>query len=146
MKSVDGCQLQYDDGLVDVVIDHGPDNLFTTDMCDALATCLEAPPAGAHVLSIRAQARHSVWTRAVGNESERARGGNRCLGPAQPRDQDDFPRDGRTSARRSAGFGVGVAALCDVAVAGPSTRVWFPEVDINLVPSVVLTWLPSWLA
>jgi enoyl-CoA hydratase/carnithine racemase len=42
----------------------------------------------------------------------------------------------------AAGFGVGLAALCDVAVATRGARLTFPEVRINLAPALVLAWLP----
>jgi len=42
----------------------------------------------------------------------------------------------------AAGFGVGVLAACDVAVAEAGARFFFPEVGIGLAPAVVLAWLP----
>ena len=41
----------------------------------------------------------------------------------------------------AAGFGVGLAALCDVAVAADTARFSFPEVGIGLAPTLVLAWL-----
>lgn len=41
----------------------------------------------------------------------------------------------------AAGFGVGLAALCDVAVAAQDVRLSFPEVQIGLAPTLVLAWL-----
>jgi enoyl-CoA hydratase/carnithine racemase len=40
----------------------------------------------------------------------------------------------------AAGFGVGLLAACDVAVAVADARFWFPEVGIGL--ALVLAWLP----
>jgi enoyl-CoA hydratase/carnithine racemase len=42
----------------------------------------------------------------------------------------------------AAGFGVGVLAACDVAVAVADARFSFPEVGIGLAPALVLAWLP----
>jgi methylglutaconyl-CoA hydratase len=42
----------------------------------------------------------------------------------------------------AAGFGVGVLAACDVAVAVADARIYFPEVSIGLAPALVLAWLP----
>ena len=42
----------------------------------------------------------------------------------------------------AAGFGVGLVAQCDVAVASESSRFWFPEVTYGLAPALVLSWLP----
>lgn len=41
----------------------------------------------------------------------------------------------------AAGFGVGLAALCDVAVAAEPATFSFPEVRIGLAPTLVLAWL-----
>ena len=41
----------------------------------------------------------------------------------------------------AAGFGVGLAALCDVAVAAEQAVLSFPEVRIGLAPTLVLAWL-----
>jgi enoyl-CoA hydratase/carnithine racemase len=42
----------------------------------------------------------------------------------------------------AAGFGVGILACCDIAVATADAGFSFPEVNIGLAPSVVLAWLP----
>jgi enoyl-CoA hydratase/carnithine racemase len=43
----------------------------------------------------------------------------------------------------AAGFGVGLAALCDFAIATPEAKFSFPEVEIGLAPVLVLAWLPQ---
>ncbi|MHB8504760.1 MAG: enoyl-CoA hydratase/isomerase family protein, partial [Acidimicrobiales bacterium] len=43
----------------------------------------------------------------------------------------------------AAGYGVGLAALCDLSFAAPAARFWFPEVEAGLAPTVVLAWLPT---
>jgi enoyl-CoA hydratase/carnithine racemase len=45
----------------------------------------------------------------------------------------------------AAGFGVGLLAACDVAVAASSAEFWFPELEAGLAPTVVLSWLPRLL-
>jgi enoyl-CoA hydratase/carnithine racemase len=42
----------------------------------------------------------------------------------------------------AAALGVGLLALCDVAVAVSTARFAFPEVGIDLAPAIVLAWLP----
>lgn len=118
-------------------------NLMTMAMCDALAGVLNSPPDGAHVLVLSAD------------------GDSFCMGrertAATP---DDLPGEVRrlvavnealaetslvTVARvhgNAAGFGVGLAALCDIAVATRTAQLSFPEVRINLAPALVLAWLP----
>jgi enoyl-CoA hydratase/carnithine racemase len=41
----------------------------------------------------------------------------------------------------AAGFGVGLVALSDVAVAAPEVKLSFPEVDAGFAPALVLAWL-----
>ncbi|MQA84036.1 MAG: enoyl-CoA hydratase/isomerase family protein [Streptosporangiales bacterium] len=134
---------QPDDGVVRATIDRGEENLLTGQICDELAAFLREPPSDAHVLVLA------------------PRGPNFCLGRerraktvAQLREEVGalvaLNRALRTTrlvtvaqvTGGAAGYGVGLAALCDVAVAAPSARFWFPEVDIGLAPAVVLAWLP----
>jgi enoyl-CoA hydratase/carnithine racemase len=41
----------------------------------------------------------------------------------------------------AAGFGVGMVASADVAIASETARFWFPELENGLAPAVVLSWL-----
>jgi enoyl-CoA hydratase/carnithine racemase len=131
------------DGVLEVVIDRPPDNLLTVEMCAELTALLQAPPDGAHVLRLR------------------ARGEVFCLGRERA---GSTPGDLRSEARTlvglhralratplvtiaevhgdAAGFGVGLLAACDVAVAVSGASLWFPEVGIDLAPALVLAWLP----
>lgn len=118
-------------------------NLMTMAMCDALSAVLNAPPAGAHVMVLSAE------------------GDNFCMGRERTATSpDDLPGEVRrlvavndaladtplvTVARvhgDAAGFGVGLAALCDIAIATRAAQLNFPEVRINLAPALVLAWLP----
>ncbi|MCV7061831.1 enoyl-CoA hydratase/isomerase family protein [Mycolicibacterium vaccae] len=141
--SVPGLTVEQDGAVLRVHLNSADGNLMTMDMCDALSGILSAPPAGAHVLVLSGA------------------GDSFCLGrertAATP---DDLPGEVRrlvavnealaatslvTVARvhgDAAGFGVGLAALCDVAVATRAARLSFPEVRINLAPALVLAWLP----
>lgn len=134
---------ERDGAVLTVRLDSPGGNLMTMDMCDALAGVLTNPPDGVHVLVLSSA------------------GDSFCLGrertAATP---DDLPTEVRrliavnealaatplvTVARvhgDAAGFGVGLAALCDVAVATRAARLSFPEVRINLAPALVLAWLP----
>jgi methylglutaconyl-CoA hydratase len=132
------------DGVVEVVIDRGDDrNLLTLDMCHQLVALLTAPPADAHIVRLRA----------VGPAF--------CLGRERAADAvDDLRAEATTlvgvnEALRSsplvtvaevaggaAGFGAGLVANADVAVAADTAEFWFPEVRIDLAPAVVLSWLP----
>lgn len=140
---VDGLGLRRDGAVLTVRLNAPDGNLMTMAMCDALADTLMSPPAGVHILVLEA----------VGESF--------CLGrertAATP---DDLPGEVRrlvavnealastplvTVARvqgDAAGFGVGLAALADVAVATADAGFSFPEVRINLAPALVLAWLP----
>lgn len=140
---VQGLSLTIDGAVLTVELEAPDGNLMTLAMCDALAQLLREPPPGVHVLVLRAA------------------GDQFCLGrertAATP---EDLPVEVRrlvavndalastslvTVARvhgDAGGFGVGIAALCDVAIATSSAKLFFPEVRIDLAPALVLAWLP----
>lgn len=144
IATVPGLTFEREGAVLTVRLDSPGGNLMTMDMCDALAGVLNNPPDGVHVLVLSAA------------------GDSFCLGrertAATP---DDLPTEVRrliavnealaatplvTVARvqgDAAGFGVGLAALCDVAVATRAAQLRFPEVRINLAPALVLAWLPQ---
>lgn len=135
----EGLELSVQDGIIDAVLDRGDGNLFTLEMCRALTGMLADPPEGAHVLRLS------------------ARGPAFCLGRERAA---ETPEELRTEVRTlvgvlralestrlvsvaavsgdAAAFGVLLAARCDVAVAAPEARFSFPEVTIDLAPSVVM--------
>ncbi|MET0898671.1 MAG: enoyl-CoA hydratase/isomerase family protein [Mycobacterium sp.] len=143
ISTAPGLTFERDGAVLTARLDNAGGNLMTLDMCDALAAVLTTPPEGVHVLVLTAA------------------GEKFCMGrertAATP---DDLPREVRrliavnealaattlvTVARvhgDAAGFGVGLAALCDVAVATRTAALNFPEVRINLAPALVLAWLP----
>jgi methylglutaconyl-CoA hydratase len=138
----DGLTIEHDGAVLRARIDAGPGNLFTPAMSAQLAATLRAPPAGVHVLHLSA----------AGDEF--------CLGRAPFRDGAGPLREDVgvlvevVDALRctsvvtvsevqgdAAGFGVGLAALSDVAIAAPEAHLWFPEVDAGFAPALVLAWL-----
>ncbi len=131
------------DGVVLVELERPPGNLFTVELCRRLVDLLESPPEGAHVVRLRA----------VGDAF--------CLGreregstPGELRAEAQVLVDVMRALRRTrlvtvvevqgdaAGFGVGLVAACNVAVAQESALFFFPEVGIDLAPALVLAWLP----
>lgn len=139
----DGMVVDVAGPVLTVELDRAPGNLFTGSMCQALAEVLEAPPEGAHVLHLR------------------ARGPAFCLGRERtastaadlPAEVDRLVRLTRALETTAlvtvaevhgdaAGFGVGLAALADVAVAAAPATFRFPEVELDLAPALVLAWLP----
>ncbi|HYI79665.1 MAG TPA: enoyl-CoA hydratase/isomerase family protein [Thermoleophilaceae bacterium] len=140
--SVEGLRLTLEDGTMEAVVDHGDGNLFTVAMCDELSRWLLAPPAGAHVLRLRAvgdafclgRERAAVGAAALRAETEALIRLNRAIAGSDLITVAEVQGD-------AAGYGVGLAAICDISVAAPSARFWFPEVEMDLAPSIVLVWL-----
>ncbi|MGH3384249.1 MAG: enoyl-CoA hydratase/isomerase family protein [Nocardioidaceae bacterium] len=138
----DGLTLDRDGARLTARLDRPDGNLMSLAICDALAALLRTPPDGVHVLVLEAA------------------GDAFCLGrertAATP---EDLPREVRrlialneallhtslvTVAKvqgDAAGFGVGLAALTDVAIAVRTARFGFPEVTMDLAPTLVLAWL-----
>ncbi len=139
----DPVTIQQHDGVVEVVLDNGDQNLLTIDAVEALSRLIADPPQDAHVVHVRSSGPNFCLGRERGatdvdglrRESEalvalnQALGGGRAVTVAEV-------------AGGAAGFGAGLAALCDISFAAPSARFWFPEVNIDLAPAVVLAWLP----
>ena len=114
LEGVEGLRLEIDGPVVVATIDRGDENLVSMQMCGTLTDLLSDPPAGTRVLHVRAAP--PVFClgrdRCAGNEgglrveAETLVALNRAL------------RDGRllTVAEvggDAAGYGVGLAALCD---------------------------------
>jgi enoyl-CoA hydratase/carnithine racemase len=140
---VPGLATALSDGVLDVRIARGDKNLLTTAMCEALTGLLTAPPEGAHILRLSASGpsfclgRERVADRPADLEHEVGAliGLNQAFGATGLVTVAEVQGD-------AAGFGVGLAALCDVAIATRDARFWFPEATIDLAPVVVLVWLP----
>jgi enoyl-CoA hydratase/carnithine racemase len=139
----EGLELIVGDGVVDAVVDRGEDNLFTLDMCRELTGLLLDPPEGAHVLRLSARGPVFCLGRERSAETpEELRAEVRTLiGVLKALRSSPLVSVAAVSGDAAA-FGVLVAARCDVAVAAPAARFSFPEVTIDLAPSVVLAVVP----
>jgi enoyl-CoA hydratase/carnithine racemase len=132
------------DGVLDVELDRAPDNLLTIELCGELTELLLRPPADAHVLRLRAagpvfclgRERAGTTPGDLRTESAALVGLHRALRNTPLVTVAQVHGD-------AAGFGVGMLAACDVAVATADARFWFPEVGIGLAPALVLAWLPK---
>lgn len=141
--AVDGITFNRDGSLITARLDRPDGNLMTPVMCDALVQVLLYPPVDAHVLLIEAA------------------GDSFCLGRERTASTpEDLPEEVRrlislneallrtplvTVAKvhgDAAGFGVGLAALTDISVTTKAARFSFPEVKMDLAPTLVLAWLP----
>lgn len=140
--SGEGLTVEQAGAVVRVHVDAGEGNLFTPEMTTRLTDLLCGPPDGAHVVHLTAS------------------GTEFCIGRAPFRNAPGELRDdvnaivALVDALRStslvtvvevqgdaAGFGVGLVALADVAVAAADVDLSFPEVDAGFAPALVLTWL-----
>jgi methylglutaconyl-CoA hydratase len=139
----EGLDVSVADGVVSAVLDRGEGNLLTIDMCRQLTGLLVDPPDGAHVFRLSARGpAFCLGRERAGQTPDELR--------AEVRTLIGLNRALRTSRLVSvaavsgdaAGFGAGLAALSDIAIAAPDVRISFPEVTIDLAPTVVLSWLP----
>lgn len=140
---VGGLTVTQADGVVDVVIARDDANLLTMEMCRALIDVLNAPGDADHVLRIRAEGPVFCLGRERSAESASdLRAETRILVELNQSLATSRLVTVAQVHGEAAGFGVGLAALCDITVAAPSAGFRFPEVDIDLAPAVVLSWLP----
>jgi len=128
------------DGVVVAELDRGPDNLWSLTDLRELVALLEAPPEGAHVLRVRS----------VGEAFCRGRErGGTSTAPGVVRGEAETLVAVTRAFRRTrlvtvaevqgdaAGFGVGVLAACDVAVASASAAFALSEVRFGILPAVI---------
>jgi enoyl-CoA hydratase/carnithine racemase len=121
-----------------------PDNSFTKEMCQELSSVLAAPPDGARVLRLRGQP--GVFCRGRDRSRDGLEGARATVAALTSVNRGLLESRMVTVAEvdgEAAGFGVGLAALCDVTVASDRSRFWFPEVTHGLAPALVLSWLPQ---
>ncbi|HVA31090.1 MAG TPA: enoyl-CoA hydratase-related protein [Gaiellaceae bacterium] len=140
--NVEGLTIEQAGAVLRAHVDAGPGNLFTPSMTKQLTAVLRTPPKGAHVLHLSAAGPDFCMGRAPFRNG---------AGPL--REDVDGLVDIVEALERSrmvtvaevqgdaAGFGVGLVALSDVAVAAPGVHLSFPEVDEGFAPALVLAWL-----
>lgn len=139
--SGDGLDVTLDGAVVTVEL-HLPDGLLPLAAADRLAALLREPPEGVHVLVLRSageafclgRERTAATAHELPGEVDSLVAVNDALSRSRLVSVAVVGGD-------AAGFGVGLAALCDVAVAADHVRLWFPEVGIGLAPTLVLAWL-----
>jgi methylglutaconyl-CoA hydratase len=133
------------DGVVVAELDRGPDNLWTLADLRELTALLTDPPEGAHVLRVRSVGEAFCLGRERGGTSTApgvVRGEAETLVAATRAFRNTRLVTVAEVQGDAAGFGAGVVAACDVAVAVSDARFFFPEVSIGLAPALVLAWLP----
>lgn len=127
-------------------IDNPPDNIFLATMIDGLADAIEAAAVDGETRFVRVRAIGEVFC--VGRE----RGGRTV--EALHGEASRIVRLSETCRTTpltvlvevqgdTAGFGVGLVAAADVAVAADRAEFWFPELLGGLAPTIVISWLAS---
>jgi methylglutaconyl-CoA hydratase len=130
-------------------IQRGNDNLFTSEMISELARVVRDVRVHPSLLFMRIRAAGDVFCVGrdrSGSSLDELRGeAERIV---------DLNETLRTSPLTiiaevngdAAGFGVGLVAASDIAVASTDARFWFPEILGGLAPSVVIGWLAHTIA
>lgn len=138
----EGLLLENEGAVMHITLDRPDGNLVTTDMCRTLTGLLREPPEGGHVLVLTGagenfclgrERKASATPELTGEVSD-------LIALNQALTETRLVTLARVNGP-AAGFGAGLAALCDVAVAMRSARFSFPEVTIGLAPTIVLAWL-----
>lgn len=140
----DVLRTSLDDGVLTTILPVDEEGLLSLSACDQLAQLLSSPPASATVVVLTSERpqfclgreRTAASVHDLPAEVDRLVAVNAAL-RATP----------LVSVARvhgdAAGFGVGLAALSDFAVASTRASFCLPEVNINLAPFLVLAWLPQ---
>jgi methylglutaconyl-CoA hydratase len=136
--------VEHQGELIWVEISRPPGNLFTLPMCLDLTRLLLDPPEAARVLVLSGTGPHFCLGRErtaetpedVYEMTQALANLNVALVTSRLVVISQIPGD-------AAGFGVGLAALADVAIASETARFTFPEAEAGLAPALVLTWLPA---
>ena len=138
----EGLSVVADGSVLTARFDRDGGNPISMAICAALTRLLRDPPTGAHVLVLTA----AGPTFCLGRDRGASDAGG-LIGEAealialnQSLDRTRLVTVARVQGD-AAGFGAGLAALCDVAIAVRSARFSFPEARIPLAPAIVLAWL-----
>lgn len=132
------------DGVFTITMPVSDDGLLSLDACDELAELVLTPPADARVLVLASMGAQFCTgrERTAATVDELPREVDRLVAVNHALRNSRLVSVARVHGD-AAGFGVGLAALCDFAVAIPEARFSFPEVEIGLAPVLVLAWLPQ---
>lgn len=139
-----GLTLEHGDSVITATIERSGGNQLTQAICRELTDILLGPPDDVHILHVRTTGeafclgrdRAAEEPSALRHEVDALVGLNQALKRSTLISVTGVQGD-------AAGFGVGLAALSDVTIVAESVHFWFPEVEIDLAPTVVLSWLPG---
>jgi enoyl-CoA hydratase/carnithine racemase len=140
----EGLELTIRDETLDVVVDRGEHNRFTTEMARAFADAVSTAERDPRLRFLRLRAKGPAFC--LGREPEGDSVDELHSVGARIAHLNEVLRETPLIvvcevAGDAAGFGVGLVASSDVAIASQRARFWFPELDAGLAPAVVLSWL-----
>jgi methylglutaconyl-CoA hydratase len=139
----EGLHVERADHTLIATAEHGDENLFSAEMMDALSEAVEqAARDGLRFVRLRSKGpvfcvgRERVGKSPLELRAEAARivRVNETLRTTPITVIAEVHGD-------AAGFGAGLVASADIAVAAESARFWFPEILGGLAPSIVISWL-----
>jgi len=132
------------DGILTITFPVSDEGLLSLDACDELAELILTPPAEARVLVLASMGEQFCTgrDRTAATVDELPREVDRLVAVNHALRHSKLVSIARVHGD-AAGFGVGLAALCDFAIATPDAKFSFPEVEIGLAPVLVLAWLPQ---
>lgn len=138
----EGLTVEQDGAVLHVRVDAGPGNLFTPAMTLRLAALLRTPPDGVHIVRLSAAGPEFCMGRApFRSGAGPLREDVEALVELVEALQQTSVVTVAEVQGDAAGFGAGLVALSDVAVAAPEAHISFPEVDAGFAPALVLAWL-----
>lgn len=140
----DTLQYALDGAVLTATLPLSSDGLLSLRACDELAQLLSSPPEAASVVVLTSdrpqfclgRERTAASVDELPSEVDRLVAVNCALRSTRLVSVARVHGD-------AAGFGVGLAALSDFAVASSDASFWFPEINIDLAPFLVLAWLPQ---
>lgn len=138
----DSLHTSLTDGVLRVRLPLSEDGLISLAACDRITHLLKNPPASTHVVVLEAdegpfclgRERTAATVHELPGQVDRLIALNGALRTTRLVSVAKVSGD-------AAGFGVGLAALSDIAIASSTSEFGFPEVEIGLAPSLVLAWL-----
>jgi methylglutaconyl-CoA hydratase len=140
---VDGLRVDRDGHTIVVTAQRGDENLYSGEMIDALSAAVENAAAdGVRFVRLRAEGpvfcvgrdRAGTTPLALRDEAARIVRVNEVFRTASITVIAEVHGD-------AAGFGAGLVASADIAIAAEDARFWFPEILGGLAPTVVISWL-----
>jgi methylglutaconyl-CoA hydratase len=140
---MEGLGFEQRGATVVATIERGDQNSFSSEMIDALADAIDQATQDGSTQFVRIRARGPVFCvsrdragttpEELRAEAERIVRINETLRTTPLISIAEVQGD-------AAGFGGGIVAACDIAVASEEARFWFPEIAIGLAPTVVISW------